>query len=403
MGRDGSISGLLARVLKIALRNPAALHTAFRLEYRHRLGIPRDRRHRPGYSAPPTNLAICLTMRCNLECIMCRQNRHLREIPANRSWFREDLPLAPWLSLLDQVQSFHPWLYITGGEPTIYPHFREMVEGAKKRHLLVQVQTNGTLLARQADFLVETGVEAATISLDGTPEVHDQVRGVPGTFRQVAEGVEALVAARRRLNRPNPILSFNFTVTKANLAALPEMVPLALRLGADALQIQHSMFNSPEKVTRHNRWFTEAHVAKLGLDMALPSVNEDEYYRSELGQKDIPALVAGLQEAQRQANGRLFLTTLPNLPPELVGPYYLDLDYPFAQGCNMFWKTFRVLSDGTVSPCLNFKVGNISRQSFQEIWNGPQMAQLRRLFAQCLFPGCARCCQRHYLAGSRAF
>ncbi len=403
MIRNPHLLRLAGRAARIAWTNPSTVKTVTRLEYRHRLGIPRDRQRRLGYSEPPTNLAVCLTMRCNLKCVMCRQNRHTKEMPENRPWFAHDLPLEPWVALLDQLKAHKPWLYITGGEPTLYPHFREFVLEAKKRRYLVHLQTNGLLLERLADFLVEQRVEAVTVSLDGTPEIHDEIRGVPGAFRRLAAGVQAVVESRSRRRLPSPIVSFNFTISRSNLAALPQIVPLALELGADTLQIQHTMFNSPENVARHNRWFTPERVAELGLDMAQPSIFEDEYYESQLRAEDLPVLQEGLRRAQDQANGRLILTTLPNLPPELLGPYYLDLNYPFIQGCDMFWKTFRVLSDGTVSPCLNFRVGNITRQSFQEIWNGPQMAKLRHLFSRRLFPGCARCCQRHYTTGSRAF
>jgi hypothetical protein len=63
----------ISRGLRIAGRNPGMIFTLLRMEYRHRWGIERDRRLRPGYSAPPTNLSVCLTFRCNLKCAMCRQ------------------------------------------------------------------------------------------------------------------------------------------------------------------------------------------------------------------------------------------------------------------------------------------------------------------------------------------
>ncbi|OGP70471.1 MAG: hypothetical protein A2Y80_03265 [Deltaproteobacteria bacterium RBG_13_58_19] len=395
---------LLGRALRIAGQSPHIIPTLARMEYRHRYGIPRDRRLQSGYSALPTNLAVCLTMRCNLKCSMCRQIRSGQDIPENRNWYgKGEMPLEAWISLLDQVKAFHPWLYITGGEPTLSSHFKEFVEAARRRHLVVQVQTNGTRLAQMAEFLVEMGVVAVTISLDGPPEVHDSIRGVKGTFRRVEEGVHALVEARKKRGRPNPILSFNCVISKDNVGLLEDMVPLAAGLQADVLQFTHTMFNSPEKVARHNAYFSPARVEDLGLEVAFPSICEGEYYRSEITAEDIPVLQASLARARDLARNRLQLTFMPNLPPELFGPYYLDLDYPFQQGCDFFWKTLRVSPDGTISPCLNFKVGNLTEEPFAAIWNGPKIRKLRQLFQQRLFPGCLRCCQRHYIKGSRAF
>ena len=396
---------LLGRALKIAWRSPQIIPSLGRMEFRHRWGMARDRRLRPGYSAPPTNLAICLTLRCNLRCRMCRQLRGGQEIPANRIWYDQhrELDLGTWVSLLDQVAPFRPWLYVTGGEPLIYHDFQGFVQEARRRGLSVQIQTNGTLLASVAEFLVQAGVVAVSISLDGPPEVHDSIRGVKGAYGKSAAGAAALVAARCKYHSPTPILALNCTISKGNLEFLPEVVSQAIELQADTLQLQHTMFNSPEKVARHNAFFTPARVQGLGLDMVFPSICEGEYYQSEIGPEDLPRLKSGLRRARVLAKDRIKLLSMPNLPDELLDPYYLDLDYPFLEGCDFFWKTFRISPEGTYSPCLNFKIGNIAQEPFAEIWNGPKMRVLRQLFTQHLFPGCVRCCQRHYVKGSRAF
>jgi radical SAM protein with 4Fe4S-binding SPASM domain len=301
------------------------------------------------------------------------------------------------------VAPFRPWLYVTGGEPLIYPDFQGFVQEARRRGLAVQIQTNGTLLASVAEFLVQAGVVAVSVSLDGPPEVHDAIRGVKGAYGKLAAGAAALVAARRKCHSPTPILGLNCTISKGNLDFLPEVVSQAIELQADTLQLQHTMFNSPEKVARHNAFFTPARVRELGLDMVFPSICEGEYYQSEIGPEDLPRLKSGLRQARVLAKDRIKLLSMPNLPDELLDPYYLDLDYSFQEGCDFFWKTFRISPDGTYSPCLNLKIGNIAQEPFTEIWNGPKMRALRRLFAHHLFPGCVRCCQRHYVKGSRAF
>jgi len=329
---------LISRALQIAWRNPNIISTLWRMEYRHRWGISRDRRLRPGYSAPPTNLTVCLTYRCNLKCSMCRQWRRDQDIPDNRTWYdrHRELPLSTWVSLLDQVAPFRPWLYVTGGEPLISPNFKEFVQEAHKRGLKVHLQTNGTLLAGVAEFLVKAGVLTVSVSLDGPPEVDDAIRGVKGTFRRLAEGGEALLAARAKFNSPTPVLGFNCTITGDNLDFLVEVVHLAIQMGADTLQIQHTMFNSPEKVARHNAHFSPARVDELGLDMALPSIRQGGYYQSRIVAEDIPRLQAGLRRARVLAKDRLKLLFMPNLPDKFLHPYNLDLDFPFSQDCDAF-------------------------------------------------------------------
>jgi MoaA/NifB/PqqE/SkfB family radical SAM enzyme len=263
------------------------------------------------------------------------------------------------------------------------------------------VQTNDTQLAEVADFLEQAGVVEVIVSLDGPPEVHDAIRGVPRTFQKLQEGVEALLAARARRRSPTPVITINCTVSRDNLKTLPEMVPLAVGLGAETMQIQHTMFNSPEVVACHNNFLSPERVKKLGLDLAFPPIFEREYYQSEIISTDIPLLQAGLTQPRRMAKDKLNLTFLPMLPAELLSAYYLDLDYHFNQGCDFFWKTLRIFPDGTHSPCLNFRAGNIAQDSVADMWNGPRMQNLRLLVNQGLLPGCVCCCRRYYTQGRR--
>ena len=237
---------LLYRGVQMVLRDPHIIPSVVRMEYRHRLGIPGERHFRPGYSAPPTNISVCLTLRCNLKCLMC-STRSGMETPEHRPWYepRREAPLESWITLLDQVAAFRPWIYITGGEPTLSGILPGFIQAARRRRLVVQLQTNGARLAEVADLLVAEGVQAVTVSVDGPPDLHDKIRGVKGTFARLARGIEALVEARQKRRRPNPVLSLNFTISKTNLESLPDMVERAAALGADVLQVQHTNVRYP--------------------------------------------------------------------------------------------------------------------------------------------------------------
>jgi MoaA/NifB/PqqE/SkfB family radical SAM enzyme len=388
---------LFIRALKLVFRDPRMAHTLLREEYRKRIGIDLDRRFRDGLSAPPVSLNLHLTRRCNLKCVMCEQHRHTNG-PTGLSWYDplRELPLSVWVGLLDQVAAFRPRLYLTGGEPTLYPHFAGLLTEAKQRGFVVHLQTNGTLLDRVADALVAEGVEMVTISLDGPLEIHDAIRGQAGAFRKTCEGIKALVAARDRQRSPGPIIQINCVVSKASLPILDQMVPLAHELGADILQIQHTIFNTAANVRRHNLALSPGFAARAELDLTPPSIPEGEYYESKITPADLPGLLDQFGKARRLAKNRLKVVFLPNLPLNLLGPYYLDLTHPFPAVCNSPWKVCRILPDGTVSPCLHLVTGNIADQPFPEIWNGPRMRRFRQIISRQLFPGCVRCCSRNF-------
>ena len=261
---------------------------------------------------------------------------------------------------------------------------------------MVHLQTNGTLLDRVADTLVAEGVEMVTISWTDLSRSMTPFGGRTGAFQKTCEGIKALVAARDRQCSPGPIILINCVVSKDSLPTLDQMVPLAHELGADILQIQHTIFNTAANVQRHNLALSPGFAAREELDLAPPSIPEGEYYESKITPPDLPDLLDQFRKARRLAKNRLKLVFLPNLPLNLLGPYYLDLTHPFPEVCNSPWKVCRILPDGTVSPCLHLVTGNIADQPFPEIWNGPRMRRFRQIIARRLFPGCVRCCSRNF-------
>jgi MoaA/NifB/PqqE/SkfB family radical SAM enzyme len=386
------------KILAMLWHHPGMFRNLLREEFRRRWGIPRDRSSNHGVSGLPVSLNLNLTRRCNLKCRMCEQHRHAATQPTELSWYDPDreLPLSAWTALFDQVTAFRPRIFLTGGEPTLYRNFPGLIREAKKRGLLVHLQTNGTLLDQMADLLVTSGVEMVTVSLDGPEEIHDHVRGQAGVFRRSAAGIAALVTARKRFKEPGPFLILNCVISKANLASLDQIVPLARELGADILQLQHTMFNLEDNVARHNRLMSPRWAREHGVDLISPSIPEGEFYQSEITREDLPLLRQGLKQIVSRARGRLKLNFLPNLPLSKLEPYYLDFQYPALQKCDALWKGCRILPDGTVSPCLHVVAGNITEQPFQEIWNGTGMRNFRQVIARRLLPGCARCCSRSF-------
>jgi len=396
--------GLLWRILKLGLSSRARLQGILRFGFLRAVGIAYHRRFGHGLSALPSNLSIMPTLRCNLSCVMCTQSVSRKDRANRPRWYdpKRELPIEKWVSFLDELSTSRPPLYVTGGEPVLYPHFRELVHESKKRRLHVHLATNGTLLASEAEFLVEEGVEGVTISLDGPPEVHNQIRGVEGAFNRAAEGAKALVEARRRRGTHGPMLSFLCTISKSNYQYLQETLEHAIMLNGDFMQVSHVAFFSPELVDKHNAMFTKESIKTMGLEMDLPSIR-DGLYENEMAPEDVRNLVPLMDRVKRSAKGRIMLTFEPRLPNDLIAPYYLDVYYPFVERCDALWGSLNVGPDGRVSPCLNFVLGNITQHTIRELWNGAMMQRLRALLSDGLLPGCRRCSRRSYLKSSRCF
>ncbi|HOI95373.1 MAG TPA: radical SAM protein [Syntrophobacter fumaroxidans] len=391
-------ASMLRQGLALVKGNPHIIETSVREVWNNLVGVPLYRRFDPGGSTLPGEITLDLTRRCNLKCAMCTQIRHTAEIPPELSWYDSgrELPLSKWIDVLDQVTAFRPRLHITGGEPLLYPGFRELIREAKRRRFFTRVTSNGTLLAGMADLLVSLGVEVVSVSLDGPEEVHDRIRGVAGAFRRTTTGAKTLLELRNALGKRIPLLAVICTVSKDSLNTLKETVPLALAIGADVLEVHHTFFDSPGNVAKHNRIFSADRARRRGMELILPEVLDFEYYQSRIEAEDLPLLQETLSEMRERAKGRLNMVFVPNLPRELIGPYYLDLEYAFPDVCKSLWKSCRIYPDGSVAPCLHVYIGNITERPLLELWNSPGMRAFRETINEGLFPACARCCSRRF-------
>ena len=393
----GPAASPAASMLRHLTQHPSRIPGLVRGEFRQRVGVPLDRRRSSGKVGSPVNLDFNLTRRCNLSCTMCTQHRHGSDPAAVPSWHEADreMSLNDWVRVLDEARAFRPVLSVTGGEPTVYAHFSEVITAAAQRGFFIQLLTNGLSLTRHADLLVDQGAEVVIISLDGTREVHDSIRGQPGLFDRTIRNIRKLISVRDARGKPTPIVGLNFTITRSNMHVIPDMVPLALELGVNSLQFQHTIWYTSEYVDGHNRVFADV-ARSHGVDVLEPSIPRGEYYESEITAEDVPALIANLATAKRTPRGRLRLAFLPNLSDEQIAPYYLDLNHSFPGKCNSLWKTLRILPDGTVTPCLHVIAGNVRQQSLAGIWNGPVMRNYRSIISERFLPGCAHCCSRSY-------
>lgn len=156
---------------------------------RLRLATALMRRPAPGR---PVKLTAVLTERCHLRCEFCR----LWEQPAAGA------PTREWIAFFG-ANPFLRWVNLTGGELFAKEQLGELLDGvvaALPRLELLDFPTAG-----QRPDEVEAAVQrllagrlpqlAVTVSLDGGPELHDRLRGVPGAFERA---LDCFARLRRR-------------------------------------------------------------------------------------------------------------------------------------------------------------------------------------------------------------
>lgn len=143
-----------------------------------------------------------VTAQCNLHCGFCA---YAQELPLERRESDTDAVLA-FAHILSEYQSVTgqrvmvSWL---GGEPFLWkPISKLSVVLTQELGLRVSATTNGTALkVRAARQLVADHFDELTISIDGPKSFHDRIRGWPGGFDELHDGILKLKSMAQRNGR----------------------------------------------------------------------------------------------------------------------------------------------------------------------------------------------------------
>jgi heme b synthase len=314
-----------------------------------------------------------VTRRCNLRCLHCRAS-------AQDSTHPDELTTQEARDLLEDVASFaSPVMILTGGEPLLRGDILDIARYGTDLGLRMVMAPNGTLLTPQmAVDLREAGIQRISISLDGAEKrAHDAFRGVDGAFEGALDGIRSAKEAG---------LSFqiNTTVTKRNLQDVPEIMDLAVRLGA----VAHHIFLlvptgrgrtlTAERITgeeyeRVLNWFYDQ---RERVPIQLKATCAPHYYRILR------------QRAKKEG--------------KTVSPKNFGLDAT-TRGC-LGGSAFCFVSHiGDIQPCgyLEVPCGNVRHAPLSVIWRTSE--EFQRLRDLNLYKGkCGRCEYRTVCGGCRA-
>ena len=135
-----------------------------------------------GHNRYPFVLMLEPLYTCNLACLGCATERHTGAL-------KDRLPLELCLKAVDDCQA--PGVSICGGEPTLYPELKELVDGiiARKRH--IYLCTNALLLDQHVYGVIPPHKRLTiNVHLDGLRQTHDRVCARPGVFEKAIEMIK---------------------------------------------------------------------------------------------------------------------------------------------------------------------------------------------------------------------
>jgi len=311
----------------------------------------------------PLMVKIKLTWRCNLACAMCawRQDASTR--------LATDLVTRT----LDELVALGcRKVHFSGGEPTLCPDLPDLIAHARRLKLRVTLTTNGTLLTRDlARQLVKAGLNSVCVSIDSpVRSVHDRIRGLPGAFKRTMDGVRELRRAAEWRGVSLPI-RINTVVCRENYDTLNELPAFAHELGAQSLLLMPADDPSGELLLNKRRLL--------------------DYNRRVAPALAEQSVALGLMHSPVGAYP--FGTTKVELAASRNGHYARGL-YE-RQPCYAPWTHALVTADAHVVPCCsapNVTLGDLTYQSFTDIWQGESYRRLRRTMRDgSPLPECAGC------------
>lgn len=324
-----------------------------------------------GKSFPPLRVQLDLTYRCNLRCSICYQG----EIYKNA---QKELTAEEWIRVIRQLPPYSLTTFM-GGEPLVHSGFKRIAAEALRNHVCNLV-TNGVLLDSETNhFLIAKKLIMLGVSLDGVGSVHDQIRGVDGTYDRVIKNLKDLREQKKKKRARFPLLDVKTVVTDSNMESLCGLFQTSEELGADFFTV------SLPKVSK-NQFHPE-------LKDELPCFPSFDF--SLIDKIDFPGLKSVLKkmlDCPHKTKIRFYpeVLSLETFDKLLYEPENLLKKF---LPCRQPWTGVQIGATGEVYPCLSLKLGNVRNNSFASIWNNKKSCGFRRDLRKVkLFPDCLGCC-----------
>ncbi|MBU1612753.1 MAG: 12,18-didecarboxysiroheme deacetylase [Proteobacteria bacterium] len=156
-----------------------------------------------------------MTQRCNLKCVHCYAHA------VDPSAHKDAISHEKAKEIIDDLSAYGaPVMLFSGGEPLVREDLVELAKYATSKGMRAVISTNGTLITKKkAKELKEVGLSYVGISLDGAEEIHDEFRGVKGSYKKALEGVENCQAEGLKVG-------LRFTLNKRNVSEVPHLFDL---------------------------------------------------------------------------------------------------------------------------------------------------------------------------------
>ena len=300
------------------------------------------------------------TLRCNLACRHCGSD-------CKKDAEAADMPVQDFIRAIDQIKPAvdpnNTMIVFTGGEPLLRNDLEIAGKALYERGFPWGIVTNGLLLSkRRLDSLMDAGIRAVTVSLDGLQSAHNWLRGNPKSFEKAFSAISLLSQF--------PEIKFD-VVSCVNQVNYPELE-----------QLRDLLISSGIK---NWRIFTIFPTGRAAGDEKL-----------QLTSADFKGLFDFIKQTRTEGKIKLDYGCegyLGNYEGQVRDQFFF---------CRAGINIASVLADGSISACPNlrenFIQGNIYKDNFAEVWENRYQAYRNRGWTRTGL--CADCDSYKYCEGN---
>ncbi len=307
----------------------------------------------------PVSIVWEITLACDLACSHCGSRAGRRR--------RDELSTAEALDLVAQMAELGTRdVGLIGGEAYLRKDWLEIVAAVRAAGMECGLQSGGrNLTEERLARAAAAGLQGVGISIDGLSEVHDSVRGVPGSY-------ELALTALRNTSRHGMVATVNTQINSRSMPQLRALMDIIIEAGATNWQL--------------------AITVAMGHAADNPDLLLQPYQMLEL----MPLLAELSLEARERG---LFIQPANNIG--YFGPHESTIrnvveDEIHWRGCNAGDTIFGIEADGTIKSCPGlprvYAGGNVRDKSLREIWETAEpLAMTRRRTVDDLWGFCHSC------------
>ncbi len=214
------------------------------------------------------------------------------------------------------------------------------------------VQKHAELLVKWVDDII--------VSLDGDESLHDRIRNIPGAFKKLKAGIQAI-----RTIDPHFQITGRSVIHRLNFRHWPGIIRAAKEIGLDSISFLPADVSS----TAFNR------------ELVWTEDRQHEIVLEEAELEEMKMITGSILEDFYDEFKSRFIVESPQKFQKIYyyyAAYYGLNPFPYKK-CNAPWVSTVIEADGTVRPCFFHKAyGNIKNGSLDSIINSESAVEFRK-------------------------